>query len=118
MPYEDLDGVVEEFHAPPDNALVFVMSSDEEEATAAWKYLIAEGVVNLYILEGGVNHWIDPLAGAVGGTEVGIARCPAVAPGDGSGAGRPCGGSIGRRRRAISAPCPVDWISASTRLPG
>ncbi|MBK8023264.1 MAG: YeeE/YedE family protein [Chloroflexi bacterium] len=59
VPYEDLDGVVEEFHALPDNALVFVMSSDEEEATAAWKYLIAEGVVNLYILEGGVNHWIE-----------------------------------------------------------
>ncbi|MBL8130256.1 MAG: YeeE/YedE family protein [Anaerolineae bacterium] len=58
VPYAELDAVVEEFNALPDNALVFVMSSDEVQATQAWKYLIAEGVVNVYILEGGVNNWI------------------------------------------------------------
>ena len=55
---DDLDSVVEEFHALPDNAVVFVMSNDEAQATEAWRYLVAEGVINAYVLEGGVNNWL------------------------------------------------------------
>ncbi len=58
VPYDQLSTIVEEFHALPQNAVVFVMSNDEAEATEAWKYLLAESVVNVYILEGGVNNWI------------------------------------------------------------
>jgi rhodanese-related sulfurtransferase len=58
VPMEALDTIVEEFHALPDNAVVFLMSNDETQATEAWKYLVAEGVINAYILEGGVNNWL------------------------------------------------------------
>ncbi len=58
VPMEDLGAIVEEFHALPDNAVVFLMSNDETQATEAWKFLVAEGVINAYILEGGVNNWL------------------------------------------------------------
>lgn len=58
MPMAQLDEFVEEFHALPDNAVTFLMSNDEGRATEAWRYLTAEGVINLYILDGGINHWI------------------------------------------------------------
>ena len=35
---------------------------DEIEATEAWKVLIAESVPNVYILEGGINGWLDIFA--------------------------------------------------------
>jgi hypothetical protein len=38
------------------------MSNDEAAATEAWKYLVAESVPNVYILEGGINHWLDYFA--------------------------------------------------------
>ncbi len=40
------------------NAIYVVMSNDESVATEAWKLLSAEGVPNVYILEGGINNWI------------------------------------------------------------
>ncbi len=40
------------------NAIYVVMSNDETLATQAWKLLTAEGVPNVYILEGGLNNWI------------------------------------------------------------
>ncbi|MFN8378236.1 MAG: YeeE/YedE thiosulfate transporter family protein [Anaerolineae bacterium] len=59
VPIDQLDTIVEEFHALPDNAVVFLMSNDETQATDAWKYLVAEGVINTYILDGGVNNWLN-----------------------------------------------------------
>jgi len=49
---------------PPDNTVYVVMSNDETAATQAWKYLTAESVANVYILEGGVNTWIETFASA------------------------------------------------------
>lgn len=43
---------------PSSNTVVVVMSNDESAATQAWKILVAEAIPNVYILEGGVNHWI------------------------------------------------------------
>lgn len=43
----------------PSNTLFVVMSNDEARATDAWKVLEAESVSNVYILEGGVNNWLD-----------------------------------------------------------
>ncbi len=40
------------------NAVYVVMGNDESLATQAWRLLTAESVPNVYILEGGVNHWI------------------------------------------------------------
>jgi len=55
------------------NRVIIVMSNEEVLATQAWKVLAAEGVANVYILEGGINNWIaffgtnDPnIAGQVG----------------------------------------------------
>lgn len=59
VPLNELNTIVEEFHALPQNAVVFVMSNDETQATAAWRYLVAERVINVYIVEGGVNGWLD-----------------------------------------------------------
>lgn len=41
-----------------DNQVIVVMSNDEAAATEAWKILVAESVPNVYILEGGINHWL------------------------------------------------------------
>lgn len=38
------------------------LRNDEAAATAAWKLLRAESVGGLYILEGGINQWLDTFA--------------------------------------------------------
>ncbi|MBP7127251.1 YeeE/YedE family protein [Myxococcota bacterium] len=45
--------------AADDRTIVFVVSNDETLATKAWKDLRAQGVLNLYILEGGINRWLE-----------------------------------------------------------
>jgi rhodanese-related sulfurtransferase len=42
----------------PANTVVIVMSNNESDAVEAYKLLRAQGVLNLYILSGGVNHWL------------------------------------------------------------
>jgi rhodanese-related sulfurtransferase len=46
------------------NTVYVVMSNDEAAATAAWKLLSAESVPNVYILEGGINHWLATFGAA------------------------------------------------------
>jgi rhodanese-related sulfurtransferase len=41
------------------NTVYVVMSNDETAATEAWKILTASSVPNVYILQGGVNKWIE-----------------------------------------------------------
>ena len=43
---------------PATNSVFILMSNDEIAAVQAWKVLVASGLSNSYILEGGVNHWI------------------------------------------------------------
>ena len=43
---------------PATNSVFILMSNDEIAAVKAWKTLVASGLVNSYILEGGVNNWI------------------------------------------------------------
>jgi len=43
---------------PPANTVYILMSNDEIAAVDAWKTLVASTIPNVYILEGGVNHWI------------------------------------------------------------
>ena len=55
--------LINEFHREPANTVFVMMSNDETAATAAWKTMVAESVPNVYILEGGVNGWLDIFAG-------------------------------------------------------
>ncbi len=48
----------------PANTVFVTMSNDETAATEAWRLLTAESVPNAYILDGGVNGWLDAFAGA------------------------------------------------------
>jgi rhodanese-related sulfurtransferase len=43
----------------PAEAVKVVMSNDEAAAEEAWKYFRAGGMLNVYILEGGINRWLD-----------------------------------------------------------
>ena len=43
---------------PPANTVYLVMSNNEAAAIQAWKTLVASGLPNVYVLEGGVNSWI------------------------------------------------------------
>jgi len=42
----------------PGNTVMVVMSNNEKDAVEAYKLIKAQGVLNLYILSGGVNHWL------------------------------------------------------------
>ncbi|MEY4749690.1 MAG: hypothetical protein RIQ60_1904 [Pseudomonadota bacterium] len=43
---------------PAANTVFITLSNDEVVAVRAWKLLVAHRVPNVYVLEGGVNHWI------------------------------------------------------------
>jgi rhodanese-related sulfurtransferase/uncharacterized membrane protein (DUF485 family) len=59
LPLERLPEFIPEIHAQQAlNTVFVVVSNDESAATEAWKILVAESVPNVYILEGGINHWI------------------------------------------------------------
>lgn len=62
IPTDELLGQVDELIAEPANTVYFLMSNDESLATEAWWMLVAEGVPNVYVLEGGVNNWITTFA--------------------------------------------------------
>jgi rhodanese-related sulfurtransferase len=44
------------------NTVYVVISNDETAATQAWRILVAESIPNVYILEGGINHWLSIFA--------------------------------------------------------
>jgi len=48
-----------ELLAAPANSVFVLMSNDEARAVDAWRVLVAESVPNVYILDGGVNNWLD-----------------------------------------------------------
>jgi len=45
--------------AAPGNVVFFLVSDGEESSTQVWKALRASGVSNLYIIEGGINKWLE-----------------------------------------------------------
>ncbi len=57
-PLAALPDMVDELRDAPANAVVVVVGNDEAAATEAWKYLRAESVRSVYILDGGLNNWI------------------------------------------------------------
>jgi len=52
---------VEETEEASDISIV-VMSNDETAAVEAWQALVAADIMNVYILEGGVNNWLNLFA--------------------------------------------------------
>ena len=59
---EEMPEHISEFHLEPANTLFVLVSNDETDSTEAWKYLVAESVPNVYILEGGINQWLATFA--------------------------------------------------------
>ncbi len=55
---EDLPALIPALRLEPSNTVVVVMSNDETAATQAWKDLVAGSVINVYILENGINGWL------------------------------------------------------------
>jgi rhodanese-related sulfurtransferase/uncharacterized membrane protein YedE/YeeE len=55
----DLETRVGTLRLEPSNTVFVVMSNNEELSTAAWKLLVTERLHNVYILEGGINYWLD-----------------------------------------------------------
>jgi len=56
---EELSNLAIDLLNEPANTVIVLMSNDEDLATTAWKILTASSVPNIYILEGGVNYWLD-----------------------------------------------------------
>jgi rhodanese-related sulfurtransferase len=74
-PLETLEALAPELLLEPAlNTVYVVMSNDEAAATEAYKRLTAESVPNVYVLEGGVNHWLSVFAAE----EAGIAPTPTL----------------------------------------
>ena len=43
----------------PPRTVIVAVSNGETRAAEAWKLLAAQKVLNIYLLEGGINHWLD-----------------------------------------------------------
>jgi rhodanese-related sulfurtransferase len=43
----------------PPRTVIVAVSNGETRAAGAWKLLAAQKVLNIYLLEGGINHWLD-----------------------------------------------------------
>ncbi len=59
IPFDQLLSNIPNFLLEPSNAVFLLYSNDEDLATEAWKMMIAEKVHNTYMLEGGVNYWLN-----------------------------------------------------------
>ena len=58
VPLDQLEEKAVELKTAPPGTVTVLMSNDETLATEGWKVLQAEGVANVYILEGGLNNFI------------------------------------------------------------
>ncbi|MBN1466669.1 rhodanese-like domain-containing protein [candidate division KSB1 bacterium] len=55
----DLHMTALELQNLPLNTVIVTICNNEIRSTQAWKYLVAEKTPNVYILQGGINHWLD-----------------------------------------------------------
>ena len=55
----ELPGLAAELTKESPNTAVVLMSDDEDGATRVWKRLEADRVPNVYLLEGGLNEWLN-----------------------------------------------------------
>ncbi|MGD8582311.1 MAG: YeeE/YedE thiosulfate transporter family protein [Gammaproteobacteria bacterium] len=59
VPLEQLAEQRDRIKSLPQNAVIVLVSNDEILSTRAWKRLMALAKPNAYILEGGINHWLN-----------------------------------------------------------
>jgi hypothetical protein len=59
VPLDQLPSQRDRLRALPENAVLVVVSNDEMLATEAWKRLMVLAKPNVYILEGGLNLWLN-----------------------------------------------------------
>jgi hypothetical protein len=59
IPIEELPQHRARLAGLPANAVVVVVSNGEALSTKAWKHLMVLAKPNAYILDGGLNHWLD-----------------------------------------------------------
>lgn len=59
IPANEIMDYVPEFNLAPANTVFVVMGNDETLATDVWKTMVAESVPNVYVVEGGINNWLD-----------------------------------------------------------
>ena len=70
IPLEELPRHSKRFDALPSNAVIVIVSNGEALATKAWQHIVALSRSNAYILEGGLNNWLDAYGAApTGGGE-------------------------------------------------
>ena len=62
VPLAQIESYATDLRLLPADTLYVVMSNDEVAATDAWRILTAESVPNVYILAGGINHWLATYA--------------------------------------------------------
>ena len=55
---EQVKATIPQIKKLPAGTITMLMSHDEVRATEAYKLMVAAGVVNVYILEGGVKNWM------------------------------------------------------------
>jgi len=56
---EQIPELYKELLDAPEGTVVIVMSNDETAAVEMWKQLVAKNSINAYVLEGGINNWIE-----------------------------------------------------------
>ena len=59
VPLQELSSQGKRIRSLPENAVIVLVSNDEILSTRAWKHLMALAKPNAYILEGGINHWLN-----------------------------------------------------------
>lgn len=91
----------------PATSVVFLVSNDEDQATAAWRRLAALGVPNLYVIEGGVNHWLEryPVPACVATAAPAAAEEPRFRFAYATGASLPSAWPELRASSAFKVPC-------------
>lgn len=62
VPLANIEGYADELNLQPANTLFVLASNGEAAATQAWRILKAESVPNVYVLEGGINNWLNTFA--------------------------------------------------------
>lgn len=56
---DELKSEIPNWLLEPSNAVFVLVGNHEDVSTEAWKVLVAENVNNVYLLEGGINYWLD-----------------------------------------------------------
>ncbi|HYD42753.1 MAG TPA: rhodanese-like domain-containing protein [Anaeromyxobacter sp.] len=72
----DAPGEVRRLLEEPPSTITFLVANGEADALEGWKRLVSRGVPNVYVLEGGVNGWLElyPAPPCVAKPEPGVAE--------------------------------------------